>query len=409
VAAASPVPEPPPNPAAPGSDNRTALLFCALVIGTHIVLSGGRVIVSLGALAQGASTLTVGMLMAVFALLPMLFAVMIGRLIDQHGVKLPLKIGVSLLIFSALLPVAFYHTSSLFISSCAIGIGSVLFLIAVQNIIGQGASTQQRVSNFARFSLAMSISGFSGPLIAGLAIDSVGHRWTFAIFALFPLCTLLVLRKQWKRVPATPPRASAKSSKQGGIIDLVRPPQLRRVFIATSLVSGAWDIHSFMVPLLGTSLGLSATTIGIILSTFALATFLIRTVLPWIQRMLPAWTLLRGAMLIACVVYLSYPFASAVPVLMTLSFVLGLALGSGQPSLMALIHTHAPPGRVAEALGLRMAMINGGQFLLPLATGAFSAVAGLGLPFWIMGAALFGGAAFIQPRKSAAPQQDERG
>lgn len=407
MAVASPLPSPSPDPDTPGANSRTVLLFCAFVVGTHIVLSGGRVVVALGALAQGASPSTVGVLMAVFALLPMLFAVMIGRLIDQYGVRLPMKTGIGLLIFSTLLPLSFYHTSSLFLASCTIGIGSVLFQITVQNLIGQGVSTPQRVSNFARFSLAMSISGFAGPLLAGLSIDSVGHRWAFAVFALFPLITLLVLRRQWARVPIRPARPASKTSKQGSVMDLLRPPQLRRVFIATCLVSGAWDIHSFMVPLLGNSLGLSATTIGLILSTFAFATFLIRTVLPWIQRQVQAWTLLRSAMLIACLVYISYPFATAVPVLMSLSFVLGLALGSGQPSLMALIHTHAPPGRVAEALGLRMALINAGQFALPLATGAFSAVAGLGLPFWIMGSALFGGAAFIQPKNKPPTDTDK--
>ncbi len=49
-------------------------------------------------------------------------------------------------------------------------------------------------------------------------------------------------------------------------------------------------------------------------------------------------------------------------ILVSLSFVLGLSLGCTQPSILALLQQHAPPGRKAEAFGLRMSLINGSKF-----------------------------------------------
>ena len=48
----------------------------------HFAISGGRVAVTLAALALGRSTFEVGILIAVFATLPMLSSVKAGRIID---------------------------------------------------------------------------------------------------------------------------------------------------------------------------------------------------------------------------------------------------------------------------------------------------------------------------------------
>jgi len=402
------LPHPPPRqdaitaePQSAPLDERGVAVFCALAILTHIALTGGRVTVSLGALAQGASSFTVGVLMALFALVPMLLSVHAGRWVDHIGARRPMRIGAALLIAGSLLPFALQDTRVLFVSSCLTGIGCMVFQIAVQNVMGVYATPDRRILNFSRLSLSLSISGFGGPLVAGLSIDHLGFRWAFGVLLLCQLLALGVLLKQQRRLPRAAGTARHAAREQVG--DLLASPILRRVLIATALLSGAWDLNSFMVPIFGAAIGLSATTIGIILSAFAVATFVIRIMLPWIQRRIAPWTLLRTAMFTASAVYVLYPFFREVPVLIMLAFLLGLALGSGQPSLLALLHAHAPPGRAAEALGLRMATINGGQFVLPLAFGSLSAMAGLGLPFWTVAACLFAGGLFNRPPPRITP------
>ena len=56
----------------------------------HLAFVGSRMTTALFALQLGASPLTVGTLMSLFALLPMLLSVSSGRLIDHIGPRGPL-------------------------------------------------------------------------------------------------------------------------------------------------------------------------------------------------------------------------------------------------------------------------------------------------------------------------------
>src|SRR3569832_1327322 len=62
----------------------------AISMAAHMALAGARVTTSLYVLSLQASELTVGILIALFAFFPMLFAVAMGRLIDRTGIKRPM-------------------------------------------------------------------------------------------------------------------------------------------------------------------------------------------------------------------------------------------------------------------------------------------------------------------------------
>jgi len=68
-------------------------LTLVLIVLNHIAFGGSRVVVSLFALESGATQMEVGMLMALYALCPMLFAIAIGRLADRVGPRLPMLLG----------------------------------------------------------------------------------------------------------------------------------------------------------------------------------------------------------------------------------------------------------------------------------------------------------------------------
>jgi len=74
--------------------------------------------------------------------------------------------------------------------------------------------------------------------------------------------------------------------------------------------------------------------------------------------------------------------------LMALSFSLGLGLGMSQPMVMSLLHSHAPPGRMGEAAGVRMSLVQTMSVCVPLAFGALGATIGLTPVFWSVGVCL---------------------
>ena len=80
--------------------------FVALNALGHLAFVGARLTTVLFALELGASEAVVGVLMSLFALLPMLLSIGAGRLIDRIGPKRPLSVSLAVLALSAALPFA---------------------------------------------------------------------------------------------------------------------------------------------------------------------------------------------------------------------------------------------------------------------------------------------------------------
>ncbi|WP_144636601.1 MFS transporter [Bordetella genomosp. 13] len=400
-------PRPPPSRSSHGPEFSGTACLCLLTTLNHVALTGGRITVSLTALKLGLSTLQVGMLVAVFAVLPMLASVHAGRWVDKVGVARPLAIGTGLTCIGSFLPFAWQNQTSLLVAACCIGIGFMLHQVTTQDILGH-AAPERRLRNFSVLALTLAVSGFSGPLIAGLAIDHLGSRMAFGILALCPLVSavgLYLMRRPVREFSGALLASHRPPETRPRLGEILAVPALRRVMLVNTILSGAWDTHLFVVPIYGTRIGLSATTIGLVLAAFSAATFVIRIFLPLIQRRVRAWTMARAAMATAAADFMIYPLFEDVGVLVGLSFVLGLALGACQPSMLALMHQHSPPGRAAEAMGLRMALINGSQVSLPLTFGALGALIGVAPLFWAYAAALALGGWFNRhpPQESADP------
>jgi MFS family permease len=158
----------------------------------------------------------------------------------------------------------------------------------------------------------------------------------------------------------------------------------------SGLLAMGWDLYSFLMPLYGARLGFAAATIGTIMATFAIATFVVRLLMPIIVRRLRSWQVIVTALAVAGSSYVLFPFVSTVPLLMTLSFALGLGLGCAQPVIMSLLYEAAPEGRQGEAVGIRTTMINASQTFIPLSSGALSLALGMAPVFWLLAACLLG-------------------
>lgn len=365
-----------------------------LVALAHVVFTGSRVTASLYALAHGASTFTVGVIIALFALVPMLSAVRAGRWLDAVGPRKPLAAAAALLLAGAALPAAFPYPVAdlgpLLVGVALIGTGAMLAQITVQDLVGRAAAPHERTVAFSWLALGVSVSSFTGPVAAGFVIDHFGHRIAFATFWLVALALAVLLAGLWRALPPPAGRRAAPAGERP-FFDLLRHRPVRRVLIATALISMAWDLQTFMVPVHGTRAGLSASQIGLVLGSFAVATFAIRAAMPWLARTYREWQVLTFTLSTAAVAFALMPLFDTLLPLAACAALLGLGLGAAQPNVMSLLHARSPAGRVGEALGLRTTIMNASHVVLPLVFGAAGSVIGAGAVFWIMSALLASG------------------
>lgn len=375
------------------------LYFVALNSLGHLGFVGCRMTTTLFALKLGASPALAGTVVAMFAVVPMLLSVTAGRLIDRVGPRRPVRAGLFLLSGSMLLPFVFPALGTLLVSSVLAGVSFMMLHIGMNSVIGAHGRPEERAVNFSWLALSFSVSNSTGPLVAGYAIQAFGHAVAFAVLAVFPAIGfgLLVFR----RTPLPRPHPVAATGERR-LLDLLRMPGLRRTFIVSGMLATGWDLYGFLMPLYGTQLGIEPARIGLIMSTFAFATLVVRLALQVLIRRVRQWVLIAGSMSLAASSYLLFPFVSTPPLLVALSFVLGLGMGCSQPVIMSLLYEASPPGRQSEAVGVRTTMINASQTFIPLASGVLSVALGIAPLFWMLAGVLYGGAWFARHRIRAS-------
>ncbi len=375
----------------------TSIRFILLLtILLHLAFAGIRVTLSLFALHLQASTLAVGILISLLAAVPLLFAVGWGRTIDRVGVRVPLFIGAGAVLGALLLVVALPRLETLFVASALAGSGFMLVHICVNQAAGLLGAPEDRSRNFSLLALAFSTSGFLGPTLSGFAIDLVGHRMTFLLLGVSVIAGIVLLLARPVRLPENP--APAQGAERKRMTDLFRIPNLRRAFIASAVLSMAWDLFTFVTPIHGTRLGLSASAIGLILGAFGAAIFVVRLLLPLIIHRLSEWPLLIGGMFATGAAMAVFPLINSTPLLMAVAFVIGLAIGGTQPMIMSVLYNAAPPGRGGEVVGVRTFLLNVTQAGMPLLFGVVGATLGMTPVFWAMAAALLIGGGVVSRR-----------
>jgi len=373
-----------------------------LTIFAHAAFNGSRVTISLYALSLGASPLTVGLLISLYSALPMFLAVGAGRMIDRVGMRGPLLAGVSVLAAAVCLPGVAGGMWPLYVAAATIGTAFMVFHIAVQHMVGEASTPENRQENFSWLALGFATSNFIGPTFSGFSIDTLGHRPTFLLLSAFALVALVILSTRRAQLRHSP-HATANPA-HGDARELFADPELRRVFIVTGMLASAWDLFVFAMPIYGTAIGLSASTIGLILGSFAAATFFVRLALPWLSRRFREWSMISITFAIAFVAYALFPMVERVTFLAAIAFLLGLGLGATQPSVMSLMYTVAPQGRAGEAMGVRSTVLNVSHTILPLAFGGAGAALGMTPVFWSMAGVLaVGGWMSDRRRREARP------
>ncbi len=356
----------------------------------HATMAGMRLAGPLLALQQGYSAAAVGVLIALFALTQVFLALPAGRFADRHGLRRPL--GLSVVAASvaaaaaALLPTFPVLCAAALLTGGATG----ATVIALQRHVGRAAETPAQLKQvFSWLAIAPAVANFFGPFCAGLLIDHAGRtpgdlpgfRIAFMALALLPLVCWLCVRGT-RELPQAAPEAGDDSLKAW---HLLREPMFRRLLFVNWLQSSSWDVHAFVLPILGHDRGLSASAIGTILGAFAIAAAAIRVMLPLLAARASERSVICISTVATALLFAAYPLLSSAWAMGLCSVLLGLSLGAVQPMVMSMLHQITPHTRHGEALGLRLMTINASSVAMPMLFGAAGAVVGIAGVFWIVG------------------------
>lgn len=374
----------------------------------HACMAGTRMAAPLLALREGYSPAAVGVLLALFALTQVFLALPAGRFADRHGLRRPVSYSVFAAVLGAGAAVAFPIFPVLCFAALMTGGATGAAVISLQRHVGRAAvGALQLRQVFSWLSIGPAVSNFIGPFSAGLLIDHVGampgstsgYRAAFLLMAILPVASWFLVRKTRE----LPPVIAASGGPQPKAWDLLRQATFRRLMLVNWFLSSCWDVHTFVVPVLGFERGISASVIGTILGSFAVAAALIRMVMPLVAAHLREWKVLAASMLITAVLFGIYPLMHSAIGMGVCSILLGLALGMVQPMVMSMLHQITPEARHGEALGLRLMAINASSVVMPMLFGTAGALVGIAGVFWTTGAMVGAGSRAAWLLKDSMP------
>jgi len=373
-----------------------ARLICGHIC-IHAAMAGMRMAAPLLALKSGNSALSVGVLLALFSLTQVFLALPAGRYADRRGLRRPVGLAVCVAVSGAALAVFWPRFEVLCLSALCLGGATGAASIALQRHVGRAARDSTELKQvFSWLAIGPAVSNFFGPVSAGLLIDHAGvwiggqaadangFRAAFALLALLPLATWLWIRDT-QELPPVPMATDAAAAR---VWHLLREPRMRRLLLVNWLLSSCWDVHTFVVPVLGHERGFSASGIGAILGGFAIAAACVRVAMPLVASHLREWAVVTTSMLVTAALFAVYPLMHSPWTMGACSVLLGLALGAVQPMIMSTLHQITPHAQHGQALGLRLMSINLSSVVMPMLFGTAGLVVGVSVVFWTVGAAV---------------------
>src|SRR5205809_29089 len=243
-------------------------------------------------------------------------------------------------------------------------IGQLVSMVAAPlfagDLVGVSSMVALLLSPFRRF-----------PSLAGFGIEIAGYRATFAMLAAIALVPALIVLLHQALIPA---HARHEEETAKSALDLLANAGLRRTLIMSGVTLTGIELFSFYLPIYGREIRLSPSSIGMILSSYALAGFIVRAFMHRLAKRFTEAGVLSGSLFLAALAYVAVPALTEGALLAFAAFALGLALGSAQPLTIILTYNHAPKGRSGEALGMRLMANKVTQIAVPLVFGGLGAL-----------------------------------
>ena len=350
---------------------------------------------------DGMTAAGIGLVLGVRHLLPFLFAIHGGALMDQVGAR---KLMMASSLLSALMLALFPSVSwipAIIVLQMLNGYGSSMSWIGAQAYFGRVLAHSPTYAG--RFAFSLRIGSFIGPPLAGGAWDTVGVWGAFGILALWAAGTAIsaYFIPHSADGPATERRALSWNDMMPRGADyrdafvLACEPAMKIVLIITVMRIAASSIQDTFYPVWLASIGLPATQIGLLITaSSALAAASSLWVAPVSRFMNPLWVLIWTAM--GSIIFVSItPMLGSLTLLMTAAALRGLCMGLSQPLMLSILADAAGPGFLARGAALRTTANRVAASLTPMSMGSVASVAGLAASFHIIGAILLAGVGLV--------------
>lgn len=372
-------------------------------------------VVPLWALMLGASATEVGLLVGARSVLPFLFAIQSGVLMDRFGARRIMAIVTIAMIFLSPLYPALPWIPAMMVIQMFTGLASTIVWVGAQTVIAQicGGDT----GTLGRFNFASRIGTFSAPIVMGLLWDFTNPWLTFGFVSLWSAALLAVIRASTDPKiddPDAGAKAGSENTDEGeagiagqeaapspgiGLTDFIpRLSDYTRTFtllaipaiaisVAANLLRNTTSgVQGSIYVVYLDEIGLTGTLIGILFAAIEGASAIGSLLAGKASRRFSAYALMIVTTGISIVLINITPLLGGVfALLIAAQIARGIIQGINQPVLFSIQAKAAGPKRQGAMVALRVTVNRFVSIALPPILGMIADHAGIEASFYILG------------------------
>jgi len=377
---------------------RTEAAVYGIGLFTTSVFHVGSVIVPLYAYTFNPSPFVFGLVFGAAHLLPLLFAIHAGALMDRLGAKRVMLFCTSL---AALLPLAYPLAGGiwvLIVLQMFLGLCESMGWLGAQTMIGQYMHGRTKYAG--RLSFVIRFGQLCAPPMAGLTWDLLGIWGAFILMSLWASGSIIfALLLPHQSIAAEPaPEQAAPAGKLKALLprleDYVMALGLLRVPSVAVIVALGAMMHSgnavqssFYVAWL-TEMGITGAAIGLLSPAGAIGAAVFSLTTTYLMRYIDGFWIVLLSLWAGILLICATPLLGTYFLLQVAMFLRSGLNGLAQPLVITLVLRGAGSSNQGKAVGLRGTANRTASILAPLAMGAIAEIAGLELAFLITGVLL---------------------
>lgn len=367
-----------------------------LCLATALAAAGYTMLSLMGplvALRLGAGPAGVGALVSAGFLLPLIFAVPVGAVVDRFGPRRLARLG--FLAFGlAALPMAWAPSwPALIVAFVVANLAQLVYIVGSQALVASLGEGQGREAAYGWWTTSVAVGQAVGPLLGGLALDLAGAETAFAAMAVVMALAWAVtvpLRSTGRVETAAP------SFHPTFALRLLRDRTVGLAMLTSSAALWAVTVQVTFLPVHLELMAVPAVAIGALLSLRALVAVLVR---PWMPHLVAG---LGGrertvvlTLLAMSIGLIGIALGGGWWWLALFMVVFGAGFGLSQPVSMVMVADRVPPGERGAALGVRLTGNRLAQLLAPVALTVVAERAGLPIMFVLHGLLVFAAAVVL--------------
>lgn len=364
------------------------------------VVSIIRVTTSYRAIELNLSAAWIGILTAAFAILPVFFAIKVGRAIDRGNDLKMIWAGAVLLVAACLGMALNSDIYPLLLFSAVLGIGHLFLNIGVQVLCAQqtGPGVMERMMG--NYMVATAVGQGAGPAIVGWVGGSAAVPPTAPLFwiglgiAVCALVSSLFLRSGNRLSP------KAQGATPMPVRDIINSPGFLIVFSLSVVSVVAQDLIVVYLPLMGAERHIAVDVIGTLLAVRAFSAVASRLFFAKLSGIFGSTRLMVTSTVSGALAFSVLAAPISLPLMYVAIAVLGASLGiavtTAISGLMALVASDVR----GTANSLRTAGTRLGQVVIPFLAGLLATAMGVASVFLVLSASLAMAATAVQFKRA---------